>query len=597
MHKKHIAMLAETMNIFEKGHYTLDRETVPTKLSRERAKVCQVFLPEDIRQIENRQDLPRVHVMGRIGIECENMDSFEMARKLEDYRAKFMKADDRKVLVLNFANPTNPGGGVRVGASAQEEDLCRKSSLLLSLESKEARRYYEYNRSLYSRMGSDAICLTPEVEIIRDSSGALLRDSILVSVMTCAAPMVTQGKEGLSEEQYRALLYQRICRMLKCAASWGYRLLVLGAFGCGAFGNDAQLVSDLFYKALKEFSYGGMTAKDFFWKIGFAVLSRWEDPYNYRAFARNFDDFYRDEDRAEAEKALAKMRATEVHLDAIRGCLLGGAVGDALGYAVEFIDADKIFQRYGRQGIREYCLDRDTGKALISDDTQMTLFTATGLLVRQTRAHMRGICGYPRMYVARAYRDWLYTQEHRFSRATQEAEPRYSWLRDVPELYVPRAPGMTCLSALRAAADRNDPISFLSVPRNSSKGCGGVMRVAPLALDRTIDRRSLDQEAAEVAAITHGHSLGYMPAAVLCHVINRIVFPGPTAQSLKEIVLEARNALPEVFPGTRICRPSSISSMRLSPSPKTAAVTWIISGSWEKAGWQRKPWPSPSTAV
>ena len=77
-------------------------------------------------------------------------------------------------------------------------------------------------------------------------------------------------------------------------------------------------------------------------------------------------------------------------LDKIRGCLFGGAVGDALGYPVEFMGEKAIFSQYGNRGIQEYELDPVSGKALISDDTQMTLFTANGLLVGDTRGHTRG---------------------------------------------------------------------------------------------------------------------------------------------------------------------------------------------------------------
>lgn len=75
----------------------------------------------------------------------------------------------------------------------------------------------------------------------------------------------------------------------------------------------------------------------------------------------------------------------ETRKDRIRGCMLGGAVGDALGYAVEFLGENSIFTRYGDQGITAYELDRDSGKAIISDDTQMSLFTANGLLCAATR--------------------------------------------------------------------------------------------------------------------------------------------------------------------------------------------------------------------
>ena len=96
--------------------------------------------------------------------------------------------------------------------------------------------------------------------------------------------------------------------------------------------------------------------------------------------------------------------------DKIRGCMVGGAVGDALGYAVEFWGKRQIFSAYGDKGITEYALD-GSGKALISDDTQMSLFTADGLLVGDTRGCMRGIRARPSCYVEMSYQDWLLTQE------------------------------------------------------------------------------------------------------------------------------------------------------------------------------------------
>ena len=79
-------------------------------------------------------------------------------------------------------------------------------------------------------MGSDAMIFTPKVEIIRDDHGSLLEETRIVSVVTCAAPMITYGKEGLTEEEYKHMLLQRITRMLKCAAAFGYERLVLGAW-------------------------------------------------------------------------------------------------------------------------------------------------------------------------------------------------------------------------------------------------------------------------------------------------------------------------------------------------------------------------------
>ena len=271
--------------------------------------------------------------------------------------------------------------------------------------------------------------------------------------------------------------------------------------------------------------------------------------------------------RADIDRALKEKKEREVHLDAIRGCLFGGAAGDALGYPVEFLDEESIFRRYGAKGITAYDKDPRTGKALISDDTQMTLFTADGLLIGETRGAMRGIRGMPRGYVTLTYLDWLKTQEssmkevNRFKRPSKDGG--YSWLLDVPELYSRRAPGNTCLSALREESRGETFDDYVEAKRNGSKGCGGIMRVAPLALDPpgyAVDIPAVEtpyyyleplvMEGAQLAAITHGHSLGYMPAVVLVHIITRIVFPPEGREmTLKEIILEARDAAEEFFAG------------------------------------------------
>ena len=97
-------------------------------------------------------------------------------------------------------------------------------------------------------------------------------------------------------------------------------------------------------------------------------------------------------------------------LDRYRGCLLGGAAGDALGYPVEFLSLDEIRSQYGPAGITEYQLRR--GVAQVSDDTQMTLFTANGLLYTETRRRI-GAPGGGSVTgtMAVCYRDWLRTQQ------------------------------------------------------------------------------------------------------------------------------------------------------------------------------------------
>ncbi len=244
------------------------------------------------------------------------------------------------------------------------------------------------------------------------------------------------------------------------------------------------------------------------------------------------------------------MTITKGNRDQILGCIIGGAAGDALGYPIEFLDERTITDKYGKNGIDEYELDPETGKALISDDTQMTLFTANGLLAGESAGKMWKTKWKPRHAVAAAYRDWLATQKyasHGIRPEQEEIEGNTCWLCDVPELYEWRAPGQTCLSALESRGESIDKVEdYIASPLNNSKGCGGVMRVAPLALKFHGNIKWLDKEGAQIAAITHSHSLGYIPAAMLVHIINRIVYP-ERDMSLREIVAEARNMMAELF--------------------------------------------------
>ena len=285
-----IEILQETLQILDTGKYKVNGKEVKLQLSKEGMEASHVLLPADVQDICSRK-LDRKAVASPCRIDCVKQDSYVPAIEMTRQR---QNAEDQSkpVLVLNFANPVNIGGGVYKGARAQEEDLCRRSSLLRSLETPHSLRYYSYNRKLHTHMGSDAMIFSPEVEIFRDEQGELMNETFIVAVLTCAAPMISYGLEGMSEAEYREMFYNRIVGVLKCAAYFGYEDLVLGAWGCGAFGNDAAIVSDLFYRALKELDWDGHTANDLFKRIVFAVRSRGEESYNLKEFNRNFGNLY-----------------------------------------------------------------------------------------------------------------------------------------------------------------------------------------------------------------------------------------------------------------------------------------------------------------
>ncbi|MCK9488378.1 MAG: ADP-ribosylglycohydrolase family protein [Xanthomonadales bacterium] len=196
-----------------------------------------------------------------------------------------------------------------------------------------------------------------------------------------------------------------------------------------------------------------------------------------------------------------------------RGCLLAGAIGDALGAPVEFFSLDQIHAHFGPDGITG--LVPAYGRVgAITDDTQMTLFTAEGLLRAFVRHANRGIASYPDV-VAGAYLRWLRSQDENPD-AIEEAD---GWLIGHRPLHQCRAPGNTCLSALQEMqAARCGGRSA----NNNSKGCGGVMRVAPVGLfaSHWHDHAKAFDLACELAALTHGHPTGQLPAGVLASLVH-----------------------------------------------------------------------------
>ncbi len=198
-------------------------------------------------------------------------------------------------------------------------------------------------------------------------------------------------------------------------------------------------------------------------------------------------------------------------------CLLGGAIGDALGASVEFMSRDEIIDRFGPAGITDYA-EAYGGKGTITDDTQMTLFTAEGLLRGQMRGVSKGVTDFGHT-VANAYLRWLATQGYESSSVELNLD---GWLFEKRALHNQRAPGMTCLSALRDYPGTPD------IAGNDSKGCGGVMRVAPAGLfwwsfRQHIDVQRVYDDGCMCAGLTHGHPSGYLTGGVLAVVIFELL--------------------------------------------------------------------------
>ncbi len=193
----------------------------------------------------------------------------------------------------------------------------------------------------------------------------------------------------------------------------------------------------------------------------------------------------------------------------VRACLLGGAIGDALGAPVEFASLSEIRRRHGPAGVIGFARG-EVGR--FTDDTQMTLFTAEGLICAAIPGAGRDK---PEVSVAvwHAYQRWLDTQGYSVSREESSPGRASGWLMREPSLRHRRAPGATCISALSAGR----PGSIHS-PVNDSKGCGGVMRVAPIGL---VAEDAFDLGCA-AAALTHGHPSGYLAAGAFAQIVAEV---------------------------------------------------------------------------
>jgi len=194
------------------------------------------------------------------------------------------------------------------------------------------------------------------------------------------------------------------------------------------------------------------------------------------------------------------------YLDRYRGCLLGTAVGDALGAPTQFLEWPDIIKRFGPTGVREFEPWSRFTAGSFTDDTQMTLATARGLL-----AAAESVLAGDHEEVAHAvyeeYLDWLGLQADPFHR---------------------RGPGNTCLTALMSGR-----MGTVAAPLNLSKGCGGVMRVAPVGL--ALPGRPDEAFALGVAtaAITHGHPCGYNPAGCAAAIVARLLVGEPLDEAVE----------------------------------------------------------------
>ncbi|MVU78038.1 ADP-ribosylglycohydrolase family protein [Nocardia sp. ET3-3] len=200
--------------------------------------------------------------------------------------------------------------------------------------------------------------------------------------------------------------------------------------------------------------------------------------------------------------------------DRVRGAMLGGAIGDALGWPIEFLSLEQIRGRYGAAGVTGYLpMSNPDAPQQITDDTQMTLFTAEGLLRCPDGAD-------PAPVLRRAYLRWRDTQQQNKPAADVDG-----WLGGHQFLYATRAPGNACLTGLRRQAEEFVPPLEFGEPgpvNPNSKGCGTVMRSAPFGLAGFGADRAF-YAAMRCAQLTHGHPTGYLAAGAFAVIMDAVI--------------------------------------------------------------------------
>ncbi|WP_280666744.1 MULTISPECIES: ADP-ribosylglycohydrolase family protein [unclassified Kitasatospora] len=233
----------------------------------------------------------------------------------------------------------------------------------------------------------------------------------------------------------------------------------------------------------------------------------------------------------------------EGYRERVRGSLLGGAVGDALGWPVEFLQLQQIREQYGPAGVggleppqhRSYRGRTDDRPGDVTDDTQMTLFTAEGLI----RARLAGGPEGAGPALHAAYRRWFLTQQQDAPDERPLPAPYDGWLLRQPFLYARRAPGRACWTGLEEHPVYPQPAPFGQAgPVNGhSKGCGTVMRSAPFGLLRLGPDWAFEL-AGRCAQITHGHPTGYLSAGAFAALVELVVAGQPLPTAVDQVIAQ-----------------------------------------------------------
>ncbi|GEM_PF-471045 len=280
------ALAQETIRITEDGLYEVGGKTV--QLPKDEIKDVIVYDPELGEEMSHVTK--RANGAGRIIVTGE--DSFEAAARYKN------------PLVMSFANALHPGGGFKMGSNAQEESLCRASTLYASIASEHGKLMYDYNATHPSKVASDFMLLSPNVSVFRDPNGELLSKPYTVGVISVPAPNRAGAAFRVRKATTALAMENRLRIMFSIAYQNNYRNLVLGAWGCGVFRNEAKDVAEHFRKVLIDEGYA-----KYFNEICFAIHRKpnKKESKNQRIFRMALTPEAQPEQTTDKEKRKAKL--------------------------------------------------------------------------------------------------------------------------------------------------------------------------------------------------------------------------------------------------------------------------------------------------
>jgi uncharacterized protein (TIGR02452 family) len=277
---RNASLAKETLQILDQGFYinTQNQKVSITQLQKQAEDNSIHYRPELFEAVFAKRNSIAEKSKTPTLFEVVNETTLDATKQLKD-------SGYDKVLALNFASAKNPGGGFQSGAQAQEESLARSSGLYPCLV--KHWDMYEINRGNPSCLYSDHMIYSPDVPVFRNDHGHLLDAPYTLSFLTAPAVnagVVIQRTNVADQQAIPATMLARTEKVVSVAMVHGYKVLVLGAWGCGVFRNNPADVAAYFRHHLVE----NPVFQNAFEKVVFAVWDRSEKQATYQAFVKAF---------------------------------------------------------------------------------------------------------------------------------------------------------------------------------------------------------------------------------------------------------------------------------------------------------------------